>query len=192
MPRLGPWKDRLLAANASAATRERLTLIRLFEELRAQGYSGGYDAVRRYARRWGRDHASATATAYVPLSFAPGEAYQLDSHGELKIKRFVFVWRRPVVIAVVVRQFRHRLLVREPGQRRPIYRYLLLAAERVSARRGSRMRSTGEAGASAASVLDAHLVVSPIMSRQRMAVAQRRLTKPEPVRIAIHGLSQIA
>jgi transposase len=86
MPRLGPWKealDRLLAANASAAGRERLTLIRLFEELRAQGYAGGYDAVRRYARRWSREHASATATAYVPLSFAPGEAYQFDWSHEI-------------------------------------------------------------------------------------------------------------
>src|ERR1700681_3993925 len=45
-PRLGRWKaelDRLLASNAGAAARERLTLIRLFEELRALGYDGGYD-----------------------------------------------------------------------------------------------------------------------------------------------------
>ena len=37
-PKLGHWKaelDRLLASNAGAAARERLTLIRLFEELRA-------------------------------------------------------------------------------------------------------------------------------------------------------------
>ncbi len=36
-PRIGPWKaelDRLLASNESKAARERLTLIRLFEELR--------------------------------------------------------------------------------------------------------------------------------------------------------------
>ena len=54
LPRLGPWRERLdglLAANAQKAARERLTLIRIFEELRALGYAGGYDTVRRYARR---------------------------------------------------------------------------------------------------------------------------------------------
>jgi transposase len=79
--RLAPWSaelDRLLAANESKAARERLTLIRLFEELRAQGYAGGYDAVRRYARRWSQERGASTASAYVPLSFAPGEAYQFD------------------------------------------------------------------------------------------------------------------
>jgi hypothetical protein len=55
-----------------------LTLIRIFEELRGRGYDGGYDAVRRYARRWAKQHGQAIAAAYVPLSFAPGEAYQLN------------------------------------------------------------------------------------------------------------------
>jgi transposase len=59
-------------------SRERLTLIRIFEELRGLGYEGGYDAVRRYARSWGADRGSVTAEAFVPLSFAPGEAYQFD------------------------------------------------------------------------------------------------------------------
>ena len=80
-PKLGRWKadiDRMVAKNADAPTRERLTLIRLFEELRELGYEGGYDAVRRYAKSWSREHASQAATAYVPLSFAPGEAYQFD------------------------------------------------------------------------------------------------------------------
>ena len=80
-PKIGPWReelDRLLAVNAARASRERLTLIRMFEELRGLGYEGGYDAVRRYAAAWQRERAAATAAAFVPLSFAPGEAYQFD------------------------------------------------------------------------------------------------------------------
>jgi len=88
LPKLGGWTpdlDRLLATNAKAAARERLTLIRIFEELRALGYAGGYDAVRRYARRWSREHASATGQAFVPLVFAPGEAYQFDWSHEIVV-----------------------------------------------------------------------------------------------------------
>jgi transposase len=81
LPKIGRWRDtldQLLLANEAKAARERLTLIRLFEELRGRGYDGGYDAVRRYARRWAKEHGAATAAVYVPLSFAPGEAYQFD------------------------------------------------------------------------------------------------------------------
>src|SRR5207302_1390492 len=74
LAKMGAWSaelDRLLAGNESKAARERLTLIRLFEELRGLGYAGGYDAVRRYARRWSKERGISTASAYVPLSFAP-------------------------------------------------------------------------------------------------------------------------
>src|SRR5271165_1171006 len=87
-PKLGPWTealDRLLTANAEAPARERLTPIRIYEALRPLGYEGGYDAVRRYARRWGEQHASATAEAYIPLTFAPGEAYQCDWSHEIVV-----------------------------------------------------------------------------------------------------------
>src|ERR1700719_4366471 len=80
-PKLGRWTaelDELLASNAAKAAREQLTLIRIFEELRGRGYDGGYDAVRRYARRWAKERGQAMAAAYVPLSFAPGEAFQFD------------------------------------------------------------------------------------------------------------------
>src|SRR5258708_13995879 len=70
--------DELLARNETKAAREQLTLIRIFEELRGRGYEGGYDAVRRYARRWSKERGHSTAAAFVPLSFAPGEAYQFD------------------------------------------------------------------------------------------------------------------
>jgi len=80
-PKVGPWRDdleRLLATNAARPVRERLTLTRVFEELRALGYDGSYDAVRRYAAGWKRRTSEATAAAFVPLSFEPGEAYQFD------------------------------------------------------------------------------------------------------------------
>jgi transposase len=87
-PKLGPWLsvlDELLVTNAAKPARERLTLIRLFEELRSRGYDGGYDAVRRYARQWSKIHGATTATAYVPLSFAPGEAYQFNWSHEIVV-----------------------------------------------------------------------------------------------------------
>jgi transposase len=87
-PKLGRWKeelDRLLSTNAEAPARERLTLIRLFEELRTLGYEGGYDAVRRYASAWVKTNASAMTSAFVPLTFAPGEAYQFDWSHEIVV-----------------------------------------------------------------------------------------------------------
>jgi transposase len=70
--------EQLLSANAGKPSRERLTLIRIFEELRGLGYEGGYDAVRRFARAWSQNRGAVTAEAYVPLYYAPGEAYQFD------------------------------------------------------------------------------------------------------------------
>jgi transposase len=86
LPKIGPWRDgldALLLANEGKASRERLTLIRIFETLRGAGYDGGYDAIRRYAHAWHQARGAATAAAYVPLSFAPGEAYQFDWSHEI-------------------------------------------------------------------------------------------------------------
>src|SRR5437868_11467684 len=94
LPKIGPWSDKLdqlLLANEGKASRERLTLIRLFEELRGCGYGGGYDAVRRYARRWSKERGATTAAAYVPLTFAPGKAYQFDWSHEVVLLNGVTV-----------------------------------------------------------------------------------------------------
>ena len=53
--------------------------------LRDLGYDGSYDAVRRYARAWRKGRGAGTAEAYVPLSFAPGEAYQFDWSHEIAL-----------------------------------------------------------------------------------------------------------
>ena len=86
-PKLGPFQARLealLTARLSQSRRERLTLMRMWELLGAEGYAGSYDAVRRYAQRWRRAHGQ-VETAYIPLTFDPGEAYQFDWSHEIVV-----------------------------------------------------------------------------------------------------------
>jgi transposase len=94
LPKIGPWRERLdalLVANEAKPGRERLTLIRVFEELRGAGFDGSYDAVRRYAKSWRQERGAVTAEAYVPLSFAAGEAYQFDWSHEIIVMNGVTV-----------------------------------------------------------------------------------------------------
>jgi transposase len=117
LPTIGPWRDqldRLLMANEVKATRERLTLIRVFEELREAGFKGSYDAVRRYAKAWGKERGSVTADAYVPLSFAAGEAYQFDwSHEVVRINNATVVLKVAHVRLCHSRMFFARAYPRE-------------------------------------------------------------------------------
>jgi transposase len=88
LPKIGPRRDRLdavLAENEGKAARERLTLVRLVEELRGLGYGGSYAAVRRHAIGWRKECGAALAQAHVPLTFAPGEAYQFDWSHEIVV-----------------------------------------------------------------------------------------------------------
>src|ERR1700743_88244 len=92
LPESEPWVgalDGLLLGNEAKSARERLTLIRVFEELRGQGYDGSYDAVRRYSKSWAKERGAVTAQAFVPLSFAAGEAYQFDWSHEIVVIRGV-------------------------------------------------------------------------------------------------------
>jgi transposase len=94
LPRMGAWRERLdalLGENESKPARERWTLIRLYEELCEAGYDGSYATVRRYVIGWRQKRATATTEAYVPLSFAPGEAYQFDWSHEIIVMNGVTV-----------------------------------------------------------------------------------------------------
>ena len=88
LPQLGAHVtplEAMLAANLTVSRRERLTYQRMFEELRSGGYTGGYDAVRRFGGAWAVREGERTAAAFVPLIFAAGEAYQFDWSHEIVV-----------------------------------------------------------------------------------------------------------
>ena len=62
--------------------KQRKTVRQLHSDLVQLGFTGSYDRVAAFARLWRQDQQEAKRTAarntYVPLSFAPGEAFQFD------------------------------------------------------------------------------------------------------------------
>ncbi len=81
LPKLGPFQDSLLARLAQDADlprRQQRTAMVLFQELQCEGFTGGYDSVRRYVKHWRQNTQGAPVTAFIPLWFAPGEAFQFD------------------------------------------------------------------------------------------------------------------
>jgi transposase len=62
--------------------KQRRTAKRLYRDLVSLGYTGSYDRVAAFARRWRQEQLAAKLQAarhtYVPLQFAPGEAFQFD------------------------------------------------------------------------------------------------------------------
>jgi transposase len=62
--------------------KQRRTVKRLYRDLVELGYTGSYDRVAAFARQWRQRQQEARLLAgkqaYVPLQFAPGEAFQFD------------------------------------------------------------------------------------------------------------------
>jgi transposase len=81
LPKLRLYHELLsgyLVSDSTKPKREQRTAVVLFEELQRQGFEGGYDSVRRYVQKWRRQEEGKAVTAYIPQSFAPGEAFQFD------------------------------------------------------------------------------------------------------------------
>ena len=89
-PKLGEWVEvltEILEAQARLPRRERRSTQRLFEELRGRGYDGAHDSVHRFVKAWRVERARVPVQAFVPMSFAPGEAYQFDwSHETITLQ----------------------------------------------------------------------------------------------------------
>ena len=83
--KLDDFADKLsawLKTESGKGRKQRRNLRQLHADLTALGYTGSYDRVAAFARHWRQlQHEAAQTTGrgvFVPLSFAPGEAFQFD------------------------------------------------------------------------------------------------------------------
>jgi transposase len=74
--------DSWLKVESRKGRKQRRRVKQLYLDLLRLGYTGSYDRVAAYARQWRQAQQTAERTAargtFVPLSFAPGEAFQFD------------------------------------------------------------------------------------------------------------------
>jgi transposase len=80
-PVMGPWAARLLELlreDAGKPVRERRNGQRLYDTLAEEGFSGSYPTLQRAVRGWKAERERDGARVFIPLVFAPGEAYQFD------------------------------------------------------------------------------------------------------------------
>jgi len=87
-----------LEADARRPKAERRTGLRLFAQIKAQGYTGSYSGVTRFVRSWRAQSTAVTArSAYVPLQFEWGEAFQFDWSEESLV--IGGIWRKKIQLA---------------------------------------------------------------------------------------------
>ena len=73
------WLDQAIKTDEHRPRKERRTARRLFEQLQEQGFKGHYCRVTEYLRAQQAAAGAVTArSAYVPLQFGWGEAFQFD------------------------------------------------------------------------------------------------------------------
>lgn len=79
--KLAPFEAQLrkwLEEDARLPRKQRRRVLALHAALVAQGYSGSYGRVAAYVRRIKRDGGQPSNAVFIPLRFAPGEAFQFD------------------------------------------------------------------------------------------------------------------
>jgi transposase len=80
--KIGPYEATLrqaLEADARRPRRERRTALKLHAQLTKDGFSGSYARVTEFIRAWRAEQGAVSArSAYVPLHFGWGEAFQFD------------------------------------------------------------------------------------------------------------------
>jgi len=88
--------EEILSDDEESPPKQRHTAMRIFERLQAQGYEGGYDAVRRYvAKRRKRERET-----FIPLAHDPGQRVEADfgqiyvdfPEGRQAVSVLILVW----------------------------------------------------------------------------------------------------
>lgn len=73
------WLRQAIKADALRPRKERRTALRLYAQLQEQGFNGSYSRVTAFLRRQRSEVDAVTAgSAFVPLTFVAGEAFQFD------------------------------------------------------------------------------------------------------------------
>ena len=79
--KLKPFESQLilaLTADAHRPKRDRRTAVMLYEDIQKQGFTGCYARVTAFIRQWREQSKASSKSAFVPLHFALGEAFQFD------------------------------------------------------------------------------------------------------------------
>jgi transposase len=82
LTKLTPFEPKLLmalVADAHRPKRDQRNALMLFKEIQQDGFTGCYSRVTQFVRSWrNQSSAASTKSAFVPLHFALGEAFQFD------------------------------------------------------------------------------------------------------------------
>jgi len=144
---------RWLVSESVKGRKQRLSVKELCARLNGLGYSGSYDRVSAFARGWRRAKQEAARTAgrgtFVPLVFAPGEAFQFDwsedwamiggEHTKLQVAHFKLCYSRAFVLRAYLLQTQemlfdahaHALALLGGVARRGIYDNMRTAVNRI-------------------------------------------------------------
>jgi transposase len=123
-PKLGQFEEQLntwLAEEATLSRSRRRSAHRLFEGLQEIGYTGAYDSVQRFVKRWkSSKHGPKITEAFVPLVFQPGDACQFDWSQEqvelggvlqtIKVAHFRLAYSRQMFVVAYPREMQEMVL----------------------------------------------------------------------------------
>ena len=77
----------ILEANITKPARQRYTAKKIHQELCNNGFKGSYATINRFVTNWKENNHVGGKKVFIPLEFAPGEAFQFDwSEEEIELQ----------------------------------------------------------------------------------------------------------